>query len=165
MRAIASATPAALPARFGAVVPDLGRVHASVAASGVSFREALRLVSGRDQMTLRMRVSDKPRLSRTERRSNERAGPGRRYLAARLQGTRLPRDPALRALRRRLSSLVFEERFRLKDDSVTLYHLIERGRSSAYLDIVRAFSARHPHVRLTSSGPFPPYAFAPGLNQ
>jgi hypothetical protein len=165
MRAIVSTTPAALPARFGIVVNDLARVRASLEASGISFRTALRLVLGREQMTLRIRIADKPRLSRTPHPSNGTAGPGQRYLAERMRRTRLPPSPDLRTLRRRLSSLVCEERFRLKDTSATIYHLIERGRSSAYLDIVRAFSARHPHVRLTASGPFPPYAFAPGLNQ
>jgi hypothetical protein len=165
MRAIASATPAALPARFGIVVNDVGRVRASVTASGISLRKALRLVLGREQMTLRIRVTSKPRLSGRPHQSNDIGGPGQQYLAARMRQMRLPPSPALRALRRRLSDLVFEERFRLKGASATIYHLIERGRSSDYLDIVRAFSVRHPRVRLTASGPFPPYAFAPGLNQ
>ncbi|HEY7447986.1 MAG TPA: GvpL/GvpF family gas vesicle protein [Vicinamibacterales bacterium] len=165
MRAIASSTPATLPARFGVVVNDLARVRASVTASGISFRKALRLVSGREQMTLRIRVTGKPRLSGRPHPSNGITGPGQQYLAARMRQTRLPPSPALRALRRRLSAVVCEERFRLKGTSATLYHLIERGRSSDYLDLVRAFSVSHPRVRLTASGPFPPYAFAPGLNQ
>jgi hypothetical protein len=164
MRAIASEAPAALPARFGLVVRDLDRLHALVDASGISFREALRLVSGREQMTLRVRLADTEG-RRAAPRSSSGAGAGRRYLAARMAQARMPQDPALTSLRKRLSSLVREERVRPPDhgNSVTVYHLIERGQSAAYFQVVRAFSERHPHVRVTASGPFPPYAFAPTI--
>jgi hypothetical protein len=80
--------------------------------------------------------------------------------------SRISPDPALRAIRRQLATLVRHERFQLKDatNTATLYHLIERGQSAAYLRKVRAFSERHPAVKLTASGPFPPYAFAPAIN-
>jgi Gas vesicle synthesis protein GvpL/GvpF len=165
MRAIVSAMPAALPARFGLIVRDVDRVHELVEASGISFRDALRLVSGREQMTLRIRLSNKPRSSREARRSSPTTGPGQRYLATRMVRSRLPQDPVLRSLRRRLASLVREERFRLKDNTATIYHLIDRGQSSVYLTVVRAFSDRHRGVQLTASGPFPPYAFGPGINE
>ena len=165
MRKIVSDLPAGLPARFGLVVRDVDRVHALVEASGLSFREALRLVAGREQMTLRVTVADTRRRPRTPKSSST-PGPGRQYLTARLMRSRVPQDPNLRALRRRLAPLVQKERFQLKDagHTATLYHLIERGQSAVYLRKVRAFSERHPGVKLTASGPFPPYAFAPGLS-
>ena len=165
MRKIALAVPAALPARFGLLVRDIDRLHALIDASSSSFRAALRLVSGREQMTLRIGLTDKPRRPRRTSRQGSRAGPGHRYLTARLVRSRIPHDPALRALRRQLAALVRTERLQLKNatSTATLYHLIERGQSVAYLNEVRAFSARHPDVQLTASGPFPPYAFAPGL--
>ena len=131
-----------------------------------THREALRLVAGREQMTLRVTVADTQRLPRATPKSSSTPGPGRRYLTARLMRSRVPQDPNLRALRRRLATLVQKERFQLKDAgrTATLYHLIERGQSAAYLRKVRAFSERHPGVKLTASGPFPPYAFAPGLS-
>jgi hypothetical protein len=164
MRRLVSAIPAVLPARFGVVVRDVSHLQFLVKASGISFREALRAVSGREQMTLRVRlVHEQP--PRASLRSTAAAGPGRRYLITRLMRTRIPQDRALRALRRQLASLVCNERFQLKDARIaTLYHLIERGQSAAYLSRVRAFSKRHPDVQLTASGPFPPYAFAPRLD-
>lgn len=166
MRKIVSDLPAALPARFGLVVRDVDRVHALVEARSLWFREALRLVAGREQMTLRVTVADTRRLPRATAKSSSTPGPGRRYLTARLMRSRVPQDPNLRALRRQLATLVQKERFQLKDAgrTATLYHLIERGQSAAYLRKVRAFSERHPGVKLTASGPFPPYAFAPGLS-
>jgi hypothetical protein len=166
MREIVSDLPAALPARFGLVERDLERVHALVEANGLSLREALRLVAGREQMTLRVTLADTRRRPRATPRSGSSPGPGRRYLTARLMRSQIPQDPTFRALRRRLAALVQKERFQLKDGghTATLYHLIERGQSAGYLSKVRAFSERHPGVTLTASGPFPPYAFAPGLS-
>ncbi len=165
MREIVSALPAALPARFGLVVRDVDRLHTLVEASGLSFRKSLRLVAGREQMTLRVRLADERR-PRATPRSSSTSGPGRRYLTARLMRSRIPQDPTLRALRRRLAVIGAEERFQLTDagHTATLYHLIERGQAAVYLTKVRAFSDRHPGVQLTASGPFPPYAFAAGLS-
>jgi hypothetical protein len=166
MRAIASATPAALPARFGWVVRESDQLRHLVKASGISFRDSLRLVSGREQMTLRIRVAPKTGASRVAPRLEPTVGPGTRYLTARMGRVQIPQDPVLRALRRRLAALIRSERVRLNDAShlVTLYHLIARGQSAAYLDSVRAFSKRHPDLELTASGPFPAYAFVPRLN-
>jgi hypothetical protein len=162
MRAIASAAPAALPARFGWVVRDSDRLRHLVSASGISFRDSLRLVSGREQMTLRIRIAPKTGTSRVAPRSDPTLGPGTRYLNARRGRVQIPQDPVLRAIRRRLAALIRGERVRLNDAGlVILYHLIARGQSAAYLDSVRAFSKRHPDVELTASGPFPPYAFVP----
>jgi hypothetical protein len=65
------------------------------------------------------------------------------------------RPPALTEMRNALKELVRDERIESGAEVATVYHLIAAGDVDAYLD-------RAGHLR--PSGPFPPYAFVPGID-
>jgi len=167
MRQIASDVAAMLPARFALIVEDVHRLRALVEMSAGAFHDALRLVAGCEQMTLRVRAPyERPAAQGASRRrpaASRRSGTD--YLLARAREFGIPQDADVKDLLRRLSSMVHAERIGRAHpgDASTIYHLIDRGRSSDYLAIVREFTADHPSNRVSASGPFPPYAFGPSI--
>ena len=71
---------------------------------------------------------------------------------------------ALAVLRRALGKLCIEERIEAGSGGLlaTAYHLIERGQESLYLSALE--EARQAEgLRVSASGPWAPYAFAPEL--
>lgn len=165
LRSLAAATVAILPARFGVLVGDEARLRALVVNRSAEFLEALRLVSGREQMTLRVRFpagAMENLLSRRRSPQHERVT-GARYLSLRAALLRSPSSPEVRLLETRLSGLVRAERVpqRREPDMAVLYHLIDRGTARAYLSAIREVARVLPGVHLSPSGPFPPYAFVP----
>jgi hypothetical protein len=164
---------AVLPFRFGSAVNDVATAKAVLGARRPALRTALVAVHGREQMTVR--VFEPPAaLSRAGARSRARAvaargprvdrsmGPGARYLDAR---ARPGRDAAARVapLRSAVEGLVFDERMEVHGSPpsvITLSHLIERGRESAYRRQVERAAALLAPARVTVMGPRPPYAFA-----
>jgi hypothetical protein len=143
-----------------------------LAATAVGLGDALRLVAGREQMTLH--VFHEAPLAGDVETNDERAddpalGPGARYLAERRRHWRQKeRVPELEPLRPRLDALVAAERVDLRATPplrVSVYHLIERGRSAEYRDAVEANLDLVAGVRLRVSGPWAPYAFAPATLQ
>lgn len=163
VRRLARATDAVLPVRFGTAVAGRAALARALEGRGPSLRRALRLVRGREQMTLRVFGLAAP-LPRPEGAPPD-GLPGTRYLAARL-ATAVHRRavPELDALRSGLARLVRAERVERHDAPpllATVYHLVDRGRSAEYLAwLDRAASHAHP-VRLRASGPWPAYAFVP----
>jgi Gas vesicle synthesis protein GvpL/GvpF len=165
MRQIASDIVAMLPARFSLIVEDVHRLRALIETSAGAFHDALRVVAGCEQMTLRIRAPVAP--PDVQRASTRRPAALRRsgtdYLLARAREFGIPQDVDVKDLLRRLSSMVHAERIgrAYPGDSSTIYHLIGRGRSSDYRAIVHKFATDHPSNRVAASGPFPPYAFCP----
>jgi hypothetical protein len=161
VRRLARAVPAVLPMRFGTAVPDLASLDRLVAARAPALRGALARVKGREQMTLRvfgaraaLRPAPAPPVGR---------GPGTRYLAARHRPWRRA-APVVAQLRAGLGGLIHEERVEPSQAPpllASVYHLVERGRSRAYRRAVREVACRLDDVRVISSGPWAPYAFAP----
>jgi gas vesicle protein GvpL/GvpF len=167
VRRLAEFSEAILPARFG-TVQDAPALAEWLAATAVGLGEALRLVAGREQMTLHVFLGETPAAVASEA-NDERAGdlalgPGARYLAERRQHWRQKeRVPELEPLRPRLDALVVAERVELRATPplrASVYHLIERGRSAEYRDAVEANLDLVAGVRLRVSGPWAPYAFA-----
>jgi hypothetical protein len=166
VRRMAALAEAILPARFGTVhdAPAL----AEWLAAAVGLDEALRLVAGREQMTLHV-FQDAPTAGEAEAADEgaEEAGlgPGARYLAGRQRHWRHREQlPELEPLRPRLDALVTAERVELRATPplrASVYHLIERGRSAEYRETVEANLDLVVGVRLRVSGPWAPYAFAP----
>jgi hypothetical protein len=158
-----------LPARFGTVAePPALREWLEAAADG--FQGALRLVAGREQMTLHVFDGDASAPAPAAEETNDGAretslGPGARYLAERRRHWRHTESlPELALLRRRLEGLVADERVEPRAAPpfrASVYHLIERGGSAAYREAVRANLDLVAGVRLRVSGPWAPYAFAP----
>ena len=167
VRRLAEFNEAILPARFG-TVQDAPALMEWLAATAVGLGEALRLVAGREQMTLHV-FHETPLAGEVEandeRMGDTALGPGARYLAERRQHWRQKeRVPELEPLRPRLDALVAAERVELRATPplrASVYHLIERGRSAEYRDAVEGHLDLVAGVRLRVSGPWAPYAFAP----
>ncbi len=158
VRRLAGRTDAVLPIRFGTVVGDRLALARALAPRAAGLREALALVAGHEQMTLRVYGEA---VTTSDESAAEPAGAGQRYLARRLRARRAPEvDPVRRALR----GLVSAERIERHERPpllASVYHLVRRGDSKRYLAAVAAASAGLAGVRVSPSGPWPAYAFAP----
>ncbi|MFP5287311.1 MAG: GvpL/GvpF family gas vesicle protein, partial [Thermoanaerobaculia bacterium] len=111
--------------------------------------QALKKVRGCVQMTLRVFGDPAPM-------PELQGGPGTRYLEARRRAYSLPEAGPLLE---RLNPLVQAERIERKEQGNllgTVYHLVRREHVPAYQEAAQ-------DRRVAVSGPFPPYAFAPGL--
>jgi len=169
VRRLSDVSAAILPTRFG-MVDDASALTEWLRAAADVLGDALRLVAGREQMTLHVFDGDEPpavdAVERTDDAGAESAsGPGTRYLALRRRQRRREESvPELAPLRGRLDALVVAERTERRATPpfrATVYHLIERGRSADYRAAVDAGHALVRGVRLRVSGPWAPYAFAP----
>jgi len=142
VRRLAEACAAVLPVRFGSVVDQV-----DFSGREAELLEALELVRGREQMTLRVFGEEPP----LDRRS------GTAYLESLRSSRALPElDP----LRTALASLVRAERTEAQKGPLraSVYHLIDRGSAPEYL---RAMAGLKLAVRVTPSGPWPAWSFAP----
>jgi gas vesicle protein GvpL/GvpF len=168
VRRLAALSGAILPARFG-TRQDAPALADWLGTAAAELAEALRLVAGREQMTLHVFDADAPVVARAEPTSEDAGetglGPGARYLAQRRRHWRAKeRLPELEPLRPRLDPLVAAERVELRSTPplrASVYHLIDRGRGDAYRAAVEANIEGVAGVRLRVSGPWAPYAFAP----
>ncbi|HET9225837.1 MAG TPA: GvpL/GvpF family gas vesicle protein [Thermoanaerobaculia bacterium] len=140
---------AVLPIRFGEKVQDEEELSKLLKPRAAELTEALEKVRGCAQMTLRVFGEPAP-LPELQ------GGPGTQYLEAKRRAHALPE---IEPLLERLRPLVRAERIERKDQGNllgTVYHLVRREDLPAYKEASEA-----PQVAV--SGPFPPYAFAPGL--
>ena len=143
---------AILPARFGVVAPTAAALRSQIDERGDSFERALRLVSGRVQMRLFLKITNrKPEGKKTA--GVLRRKPGKYYLQS-LADALDP--PPLRSIRRLVDRLVKAERVEPAGQHLRIYHLVDREDAEKYRAIVRP---------LEVSGPFPPYAFVPGIDR
>jgi Gas vesicle synthesis protein GvpL/GvpF len=169
VRRLAESLPALLPARFGQWLPDEQAVAGWLAAHGPELAEALALVAGCVQMTLRVfrepgdpevpMPADPPELEAA-------AGPGTRYLAQRRREAERERSlPEIAPLREALRPLLKAERIERPASPgrlhATAYDLIARGADGGYTRLVAEAAPALPGWHVTASGPWPPYAFAP----
>jgi hypothetical protein len=155
VRALWERESALLPARFGALVADEAELARALLPRRHALQEALALVRGRAQMTLRVF-------------SDAGGGPapapapsgGKEYLAGRAAWWRAADVPGLAALLeavRPLRAAERVERHPLPPLTASVYHLVDRARVGEYR---RAVSRGRGRLRLRVSGPWPPYAFA-----
>jgi hypothetical protein len=100
-----------------------------------------------------------------EARSGTTAGPGTRYLAERTRARHAAAEvPELAPLRPVLERFVTAERVERHDAPplvASVFHLVPRGDAAAYTDAVEAAAGALRDVRISVSGPWAPYAFAP----
>jgi Gas vesicle synthesis protein GvpL/GvpF len=162
VRRLARAVPAVLPMRFGTTVPDAATLARLIEARSGDLRRALERVEGREQMTLRVfRAPGSARRGGLPVKLH--GGPGTRYLAAR-QGAWKRAAPVVARIRAGLAGLIRAERVEPSESApllASVYHLVDRGRSRAYQRAVRDVACRLADIRVVSSGPWAPYAFAP----
>lgn len=154
VRRLAKRFDALLPVRFGEKVKDEADLAKLLAPRAPRLSEALERVRGCAQMTLRVFGDPEPI------EEPDQGGRGTRYLEARRRARSLPEiEPLLDALR----PLLKDERTVRHDQGSyfgTAYHLVRREDVPAYLSRVESVETGR---RVTVSGPWPPYAFAPGL--
>ena len=159
VRKLWDAAPAVVPARFGSVLPDEAALMRELQPRLAELRAALKLVRGRAQMTLRVFDAGGKRPAAAQ--AGEPAS-GREFLAARAawwRGADVPGLPALLEAVRPLHAAERIERHETPPLAASVYHLVDRARVAEYR---RAVSRRRGRMRLRVSGPWPPYAFAPG---
>lgn len=157
VRRLSGLVPALLPIRFGETVRDEEELRKLLQPRGPALAEALEQVRGCEQMTLR--VFGDPDAPPPE--PQEDAGPGTRYLESRRREIERAHSlPEIGPLLDRLRPLVRAERIERKEQGTllgTVYHLVRREDVPAYKEALQE------EERVRASGPWPPYAFAPGL--
>jgi len=164
VRRLHGAVDALLPVRFGTALTDEQTLAQEIEPRGDELREALELVAGCYQMTLRVfgapAAVDDPGGDVPPG-----AGVGTRYLTARLRAeTRARTVPEIAPLREALGRLVRAERAERHDTPpllASVYHLVRAVDADAYDAAFDAVVPRLPGIRLTRSGPWAPYAFVP----
>lgn len=163
VRRLAGQVEAILPVRFGEHVRDEGELSGLLAPRSRELAEALEKVRGCEQMTLRVFGDPDP----VTDDSDPQGGPGARYLEARRRELERERSlPEIGPLRETLKPLLQAERVERRTDGRLLgsaYHLVRRQDVPAYLAAVREAEGRLNGRRVSASGPWPPYAFGPGL--
>lgn len=148
---------AVVPARFGALI-DERELRDIVEARRQVIEDALTLVRGRVQMTVRFREASEPMP-----RSNPPASvgmTGAAYLEARRGATRTM--PALAGVvAAAVADLTITERSEARTERApaVLYHLIARENVARYKRAVSSMKS----AAVSVSGPWPPFAFAPDL--
>lgn len=151
--------PAVLPIRFGETVRDEEELCKLLKPRTSDLLQALERVRGCEQMTLRVFGEPDPPPPEPQ----EDTGPGTRYLEARRREIERTRSlPEIEPLLDRLRPLVKEERIERKEQGTllgTVYHLVRREDVPAYKETLKE------EDRVAVSGPWPPYAFAPGLGE
>ncbi|HYO15078.1 MAG TPA: GvpL/GvpF family gas vesicle protein [Thermoanaerobaculia bacterium] len=165
VRRLAGMVSAVLPARFGECFPSEENLAEKLAPQAGEIAKALDLVRGCVQMTLRVFGEPAPpAASRQEPDASK--GPGARYLAQRRHDDQQARSlPEIEPLREILAPLVRAERTERHTAAPllgTAYHLVLRDRTADYLAALEEGRTRLPDHRVQASGPWPPYAFAPG---
>jgi hypothetical protein len=179
VRKVARVAPAILPARFGTIVESEASVIGLIERWSADLCEALALVDGREQMTLRVFGAVATTVDsggtggtgRMDKTSVEEVldaeHPGTSYLLRRAHEQATPAAPELERLRAVLAPIVTAERIVRHDQGpliLTAYHLIPRGGAAAYRRLLRRHAAE-PGSRVVASGPWPPYGFVPELGR
>lgn len=147
VRELAERAHALLPARFGELAEDADDLRAAVAKQSTALAGALAAVRDREQMTLRIfgdAAPPPPARSGTEYLEQRRARPA---VEARVRACLAPLVAAERVERGRPPL------------HCSLHHLVTRGSADAYRRALEALELGD--ARITISGPWVPYAFAP----
>lgn len=176
VRRIAERASAVLPARFGEWLADDAALAQRVAERRAALAAALDLVAGCAQMTLRVFGEPAEELGPAAEAASQptdpedaAGGPGARWLAARARELARQRAvPEIAPLCEALSSFVRAERTTRHPAAgpllASVHHLVRREETAGYLAVVEAARGRLGGRRVTVSGPWPPYAFAPGAD-
>lgn len=160
VRRLAEHFGALLPARFGEAFADEAALIDRIAGRASGIADALALVHGCVQMTLRVFGDPEPPEERADA-----GGPGTRYLEARRRERERSRSlPEIDPLRETLRPLLRAERIERQEAGRllgTAYHLVPRERTGAYLAALERTGGEIGGRKISASGPWPPYAFGP----
>lgn len=169
---LAGSIPALLPARFGQTISGEADLLAWLSTRRKELEEALALVDGCVQMTLRVFAgADAPQEAAPPQPVDESLGPGARYMQARREAAaRAKALPEIAPLREALRPLLRAERVERPSSAAsgrlraTAYDLVKRGEAETYTRMVAEAAPHLGFWKVTATGPWPPYAFAPALS-
>jgi hypothetical protein len=156
---LASRVPSILPVRFGTLLDD-DALDEALAERGDEIARALEAVRDRVQFTWRRkRGTSKGRTPSTTAAAG--AVSGADYLRRAARAAKPPPPAAWRTLRGKLSPLVSAERYQPATAALpeSLYHLVARDAVARYISIGNVL--REGDDKLTMTGPWAPFAFAP----
>ncbi len=166
VRMLAAQAEAFLPARFGQMFADRAALLEAVTARAAAFAEALALVRGCSQMTLRWFGEGSAIAAPDADPAGADAGPGARYMARRRAELAAENSlPEVAEEQRRLQPFVRAERVRRGGANGligTVYHLVADSDLARYRAELAELPST-PALRLRASGPWANYAFAPEL--
>jgi hypothetical protein len=149
---------ALLPMRFGSTVRDRAALATELERAREPLANAIELVRGRVQMTLRLTGA------RTSSPAPAESPPatGSEYLARKLEEHRRAKAvPELDPIRPAFEHLIVAEQTERHDSGpwlASVYHLIDRDQVDTY-----KATLKKQKLEAQLSGPWAPYAFAPGL--
>jgi hypothetical protein len=148
-----------VPARFGALIEE-GELRNILAARRSLIQDALTLVRGRVQMTVRFREAPESMPARKPFGANG-AMSGTAYLEARRSAARTMMPVLAGVVSTAVADMTIAERSEPATERThaALYHLIDRSRVVRYSDAL----SRLQSPAISVSGPWPPFAFAPDL--
>jgi gas vesicle protein GvpL/GvpF len=152
--AIAAASPAVLPVRFGTVI-DEAELRAVLRSRRAVLATALRKVRGQVQMTVRL-IERGTRPGRTAALAVPRSG--REYLQARADRVSSRSIPGFAPVRQALGRWMREERVERTSGVTSIYHLVPGRAAGTYRQTALA-ALEGAGLRAVVSGPFPSYAF------
>jgi hypothetical protein len=177
VRALHAVLPAFLPARFGSAAESEQALSRAFEPLAGLLDEALLLVRGREQMTLRLfgQPQDAPASDALAQTAPDgAAGPGARYLTRLAHAQARSREvPELAVLRPFLREFVRAEHAERATGAApaaesllaSVFHLIDRGSAGAYAQAleagIAAGRASLGGLRVSLSGPWPAWSFAP----
>lgn len=169
VRRLAAQVSALLPARFGEWFPDEESLAAKLVPRARELSEALELVRGTVQMTLRVfgEAAGEAAAPHSGSMAEESGlGPGARYLAERRREQARARSlPEIEPLRELLAPHLRAEKTERRGTPPllgTAYHLVLRDHLAGYRAALKQGCSGLSGVNVQASGPWPPYAFAPG---
>jgi gas vesicle protein GvpL/GvpF len=145
-----------LPVRFGARMTQ-ARITQVIRPSDEVLMNALAHVRGRQQLTVR--------LIGPPMQAVERPASGTDYLARRLAAQAFPAEAL--PVRDAVSRFIVDERVQPGRGGIrlTVFHLVERTDVAAYIEATQDASEKIAPWRVSLTGPWPPFAFAPELSQ
>jgi predicted component of type VI protein secretion system len=162
---IAAKVDAVLPARFGSLV-DLEELERVVELRREAIRDALDLVRGRAQMTVRLFDAEAQDAAVNPlAHAATVATSGTHYLQARRQAAVRALPQAVAAITAAVKDIVAAERSEAGQGRVaaTVYHLVDCAAVEKYRRRLAGISSGPDGQTLTVSGPWPPFAFGPEL--
>jgi hypothetical protein len=161
---IAAKVDAILPARFGSFV-DLEELARIVELRRAAIRDALDLVRGRVQMTVRVFDAEAPAAANPLAHAGMGAATGTEYLQARRQAAVRAAPQVVAAISVAVKDVVAAERTEAGQGRVaaTVYHLVDHAAVNKYRKRLAAVPSGPDRQTLSVSGPWPPFAFGPEL--
>lgn len=162
-----------LPVRFGTRLDD-EEVRARLRRHGTALSDGLDRVRG--QVEMGVRILGEPPTSRPEAGDGGSAarGSGRQYLMARAAEERAERarretaEQLAERLHARIAAHATAASLRVLPAEGTLMagaYLVPRGATGEISEAARALAAEYPELAVVPTGPWPPFSFAPALDE